>query len=202
MGITLVALLVLQMVGVLTLWNWGEESFRQLVTEKLISQSPMALVGLLLMHLASRGDTAAGAGRSPIQWTVAACSGVLALSLIASLPITLGGDQMLQQQADQQLAAQRGQLEMARQQSQDPNLIKQLVQQAEATGQVPPGATEEQKTEQAKAFVDRQLQQLEDQVAKAEQASKVNLTQRRFGATGGSILLIVAFTLLCLGSIL
>jgi hypothetical protein len=30
----------------------------------------------------------------------------------------------------------------------------------------------------------------------------VNLTQRRFGATGGSILLIVAFTLLCLGSIL
>ena len=109
---------------------------------------------------------------------------------------------MLQQQADQQLAAQRGQLEMARQQSQDPNLVKQLIQQAEATGQVPPGATDEQKMEQARAFVDRQLKQLEDQVAKAEQASKVNITQRRFGATGGSILLIVAFTLLCLGSIL
>ena len=48
----------------------------------------------------------------------------------------------MQQQADQQLAAKRGQLEMARQQSKDPALLQQLIKQAEATGQVPPGATQ------------------------------------------------------------
>ncbi|KEF42403.1 MAG: hypothetical protein ER33_05975 [Cyanobium sp. CACIAM 14] len=201
MGITLVVLLALQLVGVVTLWDWEEEPFRQLVVERLISQSPMALVGLLLMYLSSRLEDPAET-RPPVLWTVCIISGLLAVLLTASLPIAFGGDQLMQQQSDQQLAAKRGQLEMARQQSKDPALLQQLIKQAEASGQVPPGATEAQKTQAARAFIDRQLDQLETQFKQTEQTSRVSLNQRRYGGSLGAVVLIVAFTILCLGSVL
>ncbi|MCS5693172.1 HpsJ family protein [Cyanobium sp. FGCU-6] len=201
MGITLVVLTALQLIGVLVLWDWGSEPFRQLVVERLINQSPMALIGLLLMYLSSRLEDASEA-RTPILWTVCLLSGLLAVLLTASLPIAFGGDQILQQQADQQLAAKKGQLEMARQQSRDPALLQQLIRQAEASGQVPAGATEAQKTQSARAFIDRQLSQLEEQFKQTEQTSKVTLSQRRYAGSGGAIVLIIAFTILCLGSVL
>ena len=201
MGITLVVMLLLQMLAVLTLWDWNEEPFRQLVVERLITQSPMALVGLLLMVVSSRLEDDAES-RTPLLWTVCIISGLLAVLLTASLPVSFGGDQILQQQSEQQLASKRGQLEMARQQSKDPALLQQLIKQAEATGQVPPGATEAQKLQSARAFVDRQLDQLEAQVKQAEQTSQIAIGQRRFANSGGAVVLIVAFTILCLGSVL
>lgn len=201
MGITLVALLLLQMLGVLTLWDWNEEPFRQLVVERLITQSPMALVGLLLMVVSSRLEDATGS-RTPLLWTVCIISGLLAVLLTASLPVSFGGDQIMQQQSDQQLAAKKGQLEMARQQSKDPALLQQLIKQAESTGQIPASASEPQKLQAARSFVERQLDQLESQVKQAEQSSRIAVGQRRWGNTGGAIVLIVAFTILCLGSVL
>jgi len=201
MGITLVVLLLLQMLAVLILWDWGEEPFRQLVVERLITQSPMALVGLLLMFVSSRLEDGSDSP-TPLLWTVCIISGLLAVLLTASLPVSFGGDQILQQQSEQQLAAKRGQLEMARQQSKDPALLQQLVKQAESTGQVPPGASQDQKLQSARNFVDRQLDQLETQVKQAEQTSKITLGQRRYANSGGAIVLIVAFTILCLGSVL
>jgi hypothetical protein len=201
MGITLVVLLLLQMLGVVILWDWNEESFRQLVVERLITQSPMALVGLVLMFVSSRLEDDSEA-RTPLLWTVCIISGLLAVLLTASLPVSFGGDQIMQQQSEQQLAAKKGQLEMARQQSKDPALLQQLVKQAESTGQIPPGATDAQKLQSARTFVDRQLDQLESQVKQAEQTTKIALGQRRFANSGGAIVLIVAFTILCLGSVL
>lgn len=201
MGLTLVVLLLLQMAAVLTLWDWGEEPFRQLVVERLVNQAPMALVGLLLMYLSSRLEESSGT-RTAVLWSVCIISGLLAVLLTASLPVAFSGDQMLQQQSDQQLAAKKGQLEMARQQSKDPALLQQLIKQAESTGQVPPGATQDQKLQSARAFVDRQLQQLEAQVKQSEQTARVTLGQRRYASSGGAIVLIVAFTILCLGSVL
>jgi hypothetical protein len=201
MGLTLVVLLVLQLVAVLSLWDWEEEAFRQLVVERLISQAPMGLIGLLLMYLSSRLEDQSE-GRTPVLWTVCIISGLLAVLLTASLPVTFGGDQQMQQQNDQQIAAKRGQLEMARQQSKDPALLQQLIRQAEATGQVPPGATEAQKTQSARAFIDRQLDQLETQFKQTEQTAKVTLSQRRYGVSLGAVVLIIAFTILCLGSVL
>jgi len=201
MGITLVALLLLQMLAVLNLWDWSQEPFRQLVVERLINQSPMALVGLLLMYLSSRLDDEAE-GRTPVLWSICIISGLLAVFLTASLPVAFGGDQIMQQQSDQQLAAKKGQLEMARQQSQDPALVQQLIKQAEASGQVPANASEAQKTQSARAFIDRQLDQMEAQYKQAEQSSKVTLSQRRFAGSGGAVVLIIAFTILCLGSVL
>jgi hypothetical protein len=201
MGITLVVLLLLQMLGVLTVWDWDDEAFRQLVVDRLITQSPMALVGLLLMYLSSRLEDSSES-RTPVLWTVCIISGLLAVLLTASLPVSFNGAQIMQQQSEQQLAAKKGQLEMARQQSKDPALLQQLIKQGEASGQVPQGASEAQKLQAARAFVDRQLDQLESQVKQAEQGSKVAIGQRRYANSGGAIALIVAFTILCLGSVL
>ena len=201
MGITLVALLLLRMLGVLTLWDWSEVAFRQLVVDRLINESPMALVGLVLMYLSSRLEDASGS-RTPVLWTICIISGVLAVMLTASLPVCFNGDQLLQQQSDQQLAGKRGQLEVARQQSKDPALLQQLIKQAEAAGQIPPGASEAQKLQVVRTFVERQLDQLESQVKQAEQSSRITLGQRRWANTGGAVVLIIAFTILCLGSVL
>jgi hypothetical protein len=108
----------------------------------------------------------------------------------------------MREQTDQQVAAKMGQLEMAREQSKNPQVLQQLLRQAEAAGQVPPGATEAQKIQTARAFVDRQLQQMEDQFKQAKQAGQLALNQRQYGTSLGAIVLIVAFTLLCLGSVL
>jgi hypothetical protein len=201
MGITLVVLLVLQMLAVISVWQWQEEAFRQLVVERLVNQAPLALVGLLLMLVSVRLENL-GRSRPPILWTICIVSGLLAILLTASLPIAFGGDRILQEQADQQLGAKRAQLEQARQQSQDPALIEQLVRQGEATGQFPPDASAEQKRQAASALVQRQLAQLEQQVNQGEQSTAVAINQRRIAGTGGAIVLIVAFTLLCLGSVL
>jgi hypothetical protein len=201
-GITLVVLTLLQMLAVLALWDWQAEPFRQLVAERLIKESPMALVGLLFMYLAGRLDDQNGWRRSPLLWTVCILSGLMAVLLTASLPIVFGGDRLMQEETDQQLAAKKGQLEMAREQSKNPEVLKQLLRQAEAAGQVPPGATEAQKIQSARAFVDRQLQQMENQFKQAQQTGQLAINQRRYGSSFGSIALIVAFTLLCLGSVL
>lgn len=201
LGLTLVVLMGLQLAALLFSWNWELEPFRQLFLDRLVGEAPMALVGLLLMYLSSRIEDS-GEGRTPVLWTVCVLSGLLAVLLTAALPVAFGGDKLLQDQADQQLAAKRGQLEMARQQSKDPAVLQQLIKQAEASGQVPASATETQKTQAARSFIDRQLQQMEDQFKQTEQTSQVALNQRRIGSSGGAIALIVAFTILCLGSVL
>jgi len=197
----MVVLLGLQLLAVLGLWDWNNEGYRQLVVERLIQQAPMALVGLLLMYLSSRVEDN-GDERTPVLWAVCAISGLLAVLLTASLPVAFSGDQLLQQQADQQLSVSRGKLEMARQQSRDPAVVQQLIQQAESRGQIPAGATAAQKTQAARSFIDKQLQDMEASFKQAEQGSKVSLNQRRLAGSGGAVVLIVAFTLLCLGSVL
>jgi hypothetical protein len=201
MGITLVVILVLQMVGVLIIGQWQEESFRQLLVERLIAQSPMALVGLILMYLSARLDDGREE-RSPLLWAVCILSGILAITLTAALPVSFSGDQMLQQQAERQLAQQKTRLETARIQSKNPAFLQQVIQQFQASGQVPPGVTEAQKTQAARAFIDKQLDQLQQQVTQSEQSNLITLNQRRFGGSGGAVVLIAAFTILCLGSVL
>jgi hypothetical protein len=201
MGITLVVILVLQMVGVLIIGQWQEESFRQLLVERLIAQSPMALVGLILMYLSARLDDGREE-RSPSLWAVCILSGLLAISLTAALPVSFSGDQMLQQQAERQLAQQKTRLETARLQSKNPAFLQQVIQQFQASGQVPPGVTDAQKSQAARAFIDKQLDQLQQQVTQSEHSNQITLNQRRFGGSGGAVVLIVAFTILCLGSVL
>lgn len=201
LGLTLVVLLALQLAAALAPWSWQEEAFKQMVVERLVNQSPMALVGLLLALLGCRIDQPAGL-RTPLRWLVAVLAAVLAIALAIAVPVSISGDGVLSSQAEQSLISRRGQYEMAKQQSQNPEVVEQLVRQAEQSGQVPPQATEEQKLQAARGFIDRQLKQMEEQLKEAERANTMAVTQRRFGGTASAAVMAVAFTLVALAALL
>jgi hypothetical protein len=201
LGLTLVLLLALQLLAVLSVNGWGEESFRQLVSTTLVTQSPMAFVGLLLMLIAARLDDPA-ARRTPLHWFVAVVSGLLSLALLITVPVTISGDRAISEQADQALMAQKGQLAMARAQMQNPQLIEQVIAQGERAGQIPATATPEQKQQAARAFMDRQLKQADDQLRQTERRRDLAVNQRRIGGVGTGVVLLVAFALLGLVAVL
>jgi hypothetical protein len=201
LGLTLVVLLVLQLLAVITIWNWQEEGFRQLVVERLVTQSPLALVGLLLILLGARLDHPSE-HRTPLRWLVAILAGILAIALAVAVPVSISGDGVLSAQTQQSLAAKRSQLEMARQQSENPEVLNQLVRQAEQSGQIPPQATQEQKLQAARGFIDRQLKHMEQQFKQEERASDLASRQRLYAGTGAAVVLAVAFTLVALAAVL
>ena len=201
LGLTLVVLLALQLLVLLGSWNWAEEGFRQLLIDRLVNQSPMALVGLLLMLFGSRLDHPA-AGRTPLRWLVAVVSILLALAMVVAVPVSISGDRSLSEQADQQLAARKGQLEMARAQMDNPQVIDQLIAQAAQAGQIPADATPEQQKAAAKGFMQRQLQQAEDQLQQQQRARDLTVNQRRYGGTGTAVVLAIGFVLLALVALL
>ena len=201
LGLTLVVLLALQLLVLLGSWNWAEEGYRQLLMDRLVNQSPMALVGLLLMLFGSRLDHPA-AGRTPLRWLVAVVSILLAIALVVAVPVSISGDRSLSEQADQQLAARKGQLEMARAQMDNPQVIDQLIAQAAQAGQIPADATPEQQQAAAKSFMQRQLQQAEDQLQQQQRARDLTVNQRRYGGTGTAVVLAIGFVLLALVALL
>ena len=201
LGLTLVVLLALQLLVLLGSWNRAEEGYRQLLMDRLVSQSPMALVGLLLMLFGSRLDHPA-AGRTPLRWLVAVVSILLALALVVAVPVSISGDRSLSEQADQQLAARKGQLAMARAQMDNPQVIDQLIAQAAQAGQIPADATPEQQQAAAKSFMQRQLQQAEDQLQQQQRARDLTVNQRRYGGTGTAVVLAIGFVLLALVALL
>lgn len=201
LGLTLVVLLALQLLVLLGSWNWSEEGYRQLLMDRLVTQSPMALVGLLLMLFGSRLDHPA-AGRTPLRVLVAVVGILLALAMLVAVPVSISGDRALSDQADQQLAARKGQLAMARAQMQNPQVIEQLIAQGEQAGQIPADATPEQKQQAAKAFMERQLQQADAQLQQQQRARDLTVNQRRFGGTGTAVVLAIGFVLVALVALL
>lgn len=201
LGITLVVLLVLQLLAVLSVSNWGDESFRQLLATSLVTQSPMAFVGMLLMLIGQRLDEPVP-GRTPLRWFVAVVSAVLALGLLLTIPVSISGDRAADDQANQALLAQRGQLEMAKAQLENPQLIEQVVAQGVQAGQIPADASDADKKKAAQAFMNRQLAQAEAQLKQAESRRDLAANQRRIGGTGTAVVLLVAFALLALVAVL
>ncbi len=201
LGLTLVLLLGLQLLALLTVNGWGEESFKQLLVERLVNQSPMALVGLLLVLFGSRLDLPEQRF-TPLRWVVCGISGLLAIALLVAIPVSIGGDRTLTEQADQALTAKKGQVAMARSQMQNPQVIDQVVLQGERAGQIPPDAPEAQKKEAATRFINGQLNQAEVQIKQAEKARDLAASQRSIAGTGTALVLAIAFTLVALASVL
>jgi hypothetical protein len=196
-----VLLLGLQLLALLTVNGWGEESFKQLLVERLVNQSPMALVGLLLVLFGSRLDLPEQRF-TPLRWVVCGISGLLAIALLVAIPVSIGGDRTLTEQADQALTAKKGQVAMARSQMQNPQVIDQVVLQGERAGQIPPDAPEAQKKEAATRFINGQLNQAEVQIKQAEKARDLAASQRSIAGTGTALVLAIAFTLVALASVL
>ena len=201
LGITLVVLLVLQLFVILGAAEWNEPAFQQVLIERLVNQSPMALVGLLLMLIGSRLDHP-GVARTPIRWVVCAISAVLTIVMIAIVPMAITGNQTLAGQADESLQQKRGQLEMARQQSKNPEGVKMLGEQLAQAGQLPADATADDKVKAAQKFIDGQLAQMDEQIQQAQRQRNLAVNQRRFAGTFSAVVLAVAFALLALASVL
>lgn len=201
LGLTLVSLLLLQLLGLLSVNGWGEESFRQLLATTLVNQSPMAFVGMLLMLIAQRLGEPVPV-RTPLRWFVAVVSALLAVALLAAIPVSLGADRALSDQTNQALLAQRGQLEMAKAQLENPEVIDQVIAQGEQAGQISVEASDADKQKAARSFMERQLGQAETQLKQAETRRDLAVNQRRIGGVGTAVVLVVAFTLLALAAVL
>jgi hypothetical protein len=184
-----------------------------LLVDRLVSESPMALLGLILMLFGARLDGVQadqpGASRSPIQWVVGVVSVVLAISLVVAVPVSIGSEQATAQQvaqADAAIAMQTMQLEREKQQLADPKAVDQVIAQAEKAGQIPPGVPEAQKQAQARQFIDTQLkpqlQKQEQQLGQAKLGRDLAVQQRRFGGTGRAAVLAIAFVVLALVALL
>jgi hypothetical protein len=201
-GLTLVVLLGLQLLVLVSGWNWAEDSYRQLFVQVLVSQAPMALVGLVLMLLGARLDGQQGV--TPLRLTSGVISILLALLMLVSLPVSIGGDRALSEQADQQLQAGRGQVAMMRTQlaSATPEALDQLVSQADQAGQLPGKATTEQKRDLVRQLMARQIKRAEDQLNQQQKARDISVNQRRIGGGGSAFVLLIAFVLLALVALL
>lgn len=200
LGLTLVVLLGLQLLVLLPSWNWGDEAYRQLLIDRLVTQSPMALVGLLLMLFGIRLDSPSD-HRTPLAWLAGVLAILLAIANVIAVPVTISGDRTLADQADQQLDARQGQLAMARAQLANPQAIDQFVGQAEQAGQLPPNASIEDKRKLVKQLMERQLQQAEEQLTQQKKARDITVNQRRIGGTGTAVVLAVAFVLVALAAL-
>ena len=201
LGITLVVLLALQMAVLLSAADWADGVFKQLLIERLVNQAPMGLIGLLLMLLGSRLDQPETA-RPPIRWFVCVISALLAILMIVVVPVSISGNQNLSGETDQTLVQQKGQLEMARQQSANPENVKMLGNQLTQAGQLPADASDEDKVKAAQAFIDKQLAQMEQQIKQGERQRILAVNQRRFGGTLSAVILAVAFVLLALAAVI
>ncbi len=203
LGLTLVVLMGLQLFGLLLSWNWDLEPFRQLFIDRLVGEAPMALVGLLLMLTAQRLED--GGGRSPFRWLVGVLAALLALAMVAAVPLSISAENALVEQAQRQdaaIAQQSAQLEMQRQQVENPAFVDQLIAEAEKEGRIPASASAEEKKQKAREFIDTQirpqLKQAEQQLAQARLGRDLAVQQRRFGGTGRAVVLAIAFVLLTL----
>ena len=181
--------------------DWADGVFKQLLIERLVNQAPMGFVGLLLMLLGSRMDHPETA-RPPIRWLVSLLSALLAIVMIVVVPVSISGNQNLSGESDQTLEQQRGQLEMARQQSANPDNVKMLGNQLSQAGQLPADASEDDKIEAAQAFIDKQLEQMEQQIKQGERQRNLAVNQRRYGGTMSAVILAVAFLLLALTAVI
>ncbi|HJN36769.1 MAG: HpsJ family protein [Prochlorococcus sp.] len=201
LGLTLIILLFLQIAVLLTGSDWSDQVYQQLVIERLVNQAPMAFVGLLLMLIGSRLDQP-GQEKSLIRWLVCGLSALLAVLMIAVIPIAITGNQTLSGEADQGLQQKRDQLEMARQQGKNPEAVQMLGEQLAQAGQLPAGASDEDKQKAAQQFIDRQLGQMDDQIQRVEKQRNLAASQRFFGGTLTAVVLAVAFVLLAFTSVL
>jgi hypothetical protein len=201
LGLTLVILLLLQLAVLLPAADWQDEGFRQILMDRLVSQAPMAFIGLLLMLVGSRLAEPQRI-RTPLRWVVCVLSALLTALMIAAIPLAVSGNQSLADQADQTIEEQRSRLESARQQAQNPEAIRMLGQQLAQAGQLPAGASEAEQEEAARAFVDRQLDQMQSQLEQAQKARNLAVSQRRYGGTGTAVVLAVSFLLLALAAVI
>jgi predicted NAD-dependent protein-ADP-ribosyltransferase YbiA (DUF1768 family) len=130
---------------------------------------------------------------------------LLTIAMVVAVPLSIDAERSLVEQAQQQdaaIAQQAAQLELQRQQVDDPAFVDQLIAEAEQEGRIPATAPEEEKKQKAREFIDSQirpqLEQAEQQVAQARLGRNLAVQQRRFGGTARAVVLAIAFALVAI----
>ena len=88
LGLTLVVILALQMAAVLVGVDWSDQANRPQVTGPLVALAPLGFLGLLVALLGSRLD-APQRRHTPLRWLICVLSIVLALGMVAAVPLSL-----------------------------------------------------------------------------------------------------------------
>jgi hypothetical protein len=205
LGLTLVVLFALQFLVFLLSWSTEVETFRDLLLDRTSAEAPMVLVGLLLMLIAGRLDHPRGSGLTVHRWVIGLLGAVMALGLLALVPVSVSSQKALDEQiklAQPQIDQQTAQVEEGRKKLADPKFIDELVAQAEQSGQAPPNATAEQKKAAATNFIENQLRpqlrQAEQQLQQARLGRDLTRNQRSVAGTPRLVVLAVAFVLVAL----
>lgn len=200
LGLTLVVILALQMAAVLVGVDWSDQANRPQVTGPLVALAPLGFLGLLVALLGSRLD-APKRQHTPLRWLICVLSIVLALGMVAAVPLSLDNGSGNVERA-QNLEQGRQALKDARSFREDEARVKAVGEQLAQAGQLAEDATDEDKLRAAEKMIDEQIAQMDQQISKLERQQSRESQQRLIGGTTSAVVLAVAFVLLALTSVL
>ena len=200
LGLTLVVILALQMAAVLVGVDWSDQANRPQVTGPLVALAPLGFLGLLVALLGSRLD-APKRQHTPLRWLICVLSIVLALGMVAAVPLSLDNGSGNVERA-QNLEQGRQALKEARSFREDEARVKAVGEQLAQAGQLAEDATDDDKLRAAEKMIDEQIAQMDQQISKLERQQSRESQQRLIGGTTSAVVLAVAFVLLALTSVL
>lgn len=205
LGLTLVVLFAIQFLVFLLSWAPNVDAFREVLLQRLSAESPMVLVGLVLMLIAGRLDQPRTAGLTAHRLVIGIVGAVMALGMLAMVPFSVVSQKAVEdqiQQSQPQIDQQVSQLEDQKKKLEDPKIIDQILAEAEQSGQVPAGATAAQKKAAATNFIENQirpqLKQAQQQLDQARFGRDLTLNQTRINGTPRLVVLAIAFVLVAL----
>ena len=200
LGLTLVVILALQMAAVLVGVDWSDQANRPQITGPLVALAPLGFLGLLVALLGSRLD-APQRRHTPLRWLICVLSIVLALGMVAAVPLSLNNGSGNVERA-QNLEQGRQALKEARSFREDEARVKAVGEQLAQAGQLAEDATDEDKLRAAEKMIDEQIAQMDQQISKLDRQQSRESQQRLIGGTTSAVVLAVAFVLLALTSVL
>lgn len=200
LGLTMVLLLILQMTAVLVGVDWSAEASRPQVIGPLVTIAPMGFMGLLVALIGSRLDLPEQRF-TPLRWLVCVFSGLLAVAMLAAVPLSLSVDSA-EGPAAQRLQQLEQTISEARKVREDESQIRAIGEQLASAGQLPADANAEDKLRAGENFVDTQITQFEEQRQSLESQKNRGDSQRLIGGTGSAVVLAIAFVLLALAAVL
>ncbi len=201
LGLTLVILFFLQMVIVFSGGPLADAGFQELFFERLISQAPMAFVGLLFMSF-NRKHYSSIKDNTFFNWIICLIASFFCFVLVVVIPMTVAGNYNFSNQANQSLNQRKLQLQLAHKQSQTPAVQEVVIEQLVKKGQLSSNATGEEKEAASREFMNRQLSYLSREITKAEAQTRFAVNQRWLGGTFSALVLFVAFLLLAFTAVL
>ena len=200
LGLTMVVILVLQMAAVLTGVDWADQGTRPQIIGPLVAMAPLGFMGLLVALLGSRLDLPEQR-QTPLRWLVCVLSALLAIGMIAAVPLSLSVD-TAQSPVAQRLQQGRQALSEARTIRDDDKQVQALGEQLAQAGQLAADATAEDKKRAAEQMIDTQIAQMDTQLKKLVGQQNRSTNQRLIGGTASAVVLAIAFVLLALTAIL